>query len=196
MFAETGDRFKGLALSALMQWKSVSLNLSFRTVAPILGAVDQVFSDAVRTPGLTASGRFVPHAANRFGQAGLVEIWPTEKPDDAVSADPWAPLSDTSERSPANRLADRIADQIKRWIDGGERLISEDRPIRAGDILILVRKRNPFAVPMVAALKRRGIAVAGSDRIALTDQIAVQDLIVARRFSDVAGRRSGARDGA
>ncbi|HXE00554.1 MAG TPA: double-strand break repair helicase AddA [Hyphomicrobium sp.] len=182
MFAETGDRFKGLALSALMQWKSVSLNLSFRTVAPILGAVDQVFSDAIRTPGLTASGRFVPHAANRFGQAGLVEIWPTEKPDDTVSADPWAPLSDTSERSPANRLADRIADQIKRWIDGDERLISEDRPIRAGDILILVRKRNPFAVPMVAALKRRGIAVAGSDRIALTDQIAVQDLIVLGDF--------------
>ena len=100
----------------------------------------------------------------------------------AVPADPWAPLSDTSERSPANRLADRIADQIKRWIDGGERLTSEDRPIRAGDILILVRKRNPFAVPMVAALKRRGIAVAGSDRIALTDQIAVQDLIVLGDF--------------
>ena len=35
---------------------------------------------------------------------------------------------------------------------------------------------------MVAALKRRGIAVAGSDRIALTDQIAVQDLIVLGDF--------------
>ena len=45
-----------------------------------------------------------------------------------------------------------------------------------------MRKRNPFAVPMVAALKRRGIAVAGADRIALTDQIAVQDLIVLGDF--------------
>ena len=79
MFAETGERFAALALSVRMPWKPVSLNLSFRTVAPVLAAVDQVFIDAVRTPGLTASGRFVPHVAHRFGHAGLVEIWPTEK---------------------------------------------------------------------------------------------------------------------
>ncbi len=182
MFAETGEHFAALALSVRMPWKPVSLNLSFRTVAPVLAAVDQVFIDAARTPGLTANGRFIPHIASRLGHAGLVEIWPIEKADEAEPADPWTPLSDTSERSPSNRLAESIAEKIDRWIKNGERLTSEDRPIRAGDILILVRKRHPFAVPMVAALKRRGIAVAGSDRIALTDQIAVQDLIVLGDF--------------
>ncbi len=83
---------------------------------------------------------------------------------------------------PANRLADRVADKIAHWLKTGERLVAENRPIRAGDILILVRKRHPFAVPMIAALKRRGIAVAGSDRIALTDQIAVQDLVALGDF--------------
>ena len=117
------------------------LNLSFRTVAPVLAAVDGVFADAARTPGLTAGGRFIPHVAHRLGQAGLVEIWPTEEADDSRTADPWTPLSDTSERSPADRLAERIAETIKRWLDSGECWLRKNRPIRAGDILILVRKR-------------------------------------------------------
>jgi ATP-dependent helicase/nuclease subunit A len=177
MFADAGLRFAALARDAGLVWKPIELTMSFRTVTPVLAAVDAVFADSTKTPGLTAGGPPPKHNAIRLGHAGLVEIWPTEKPDELAVADPWSPLSDTSEHSPANRLAERIADTIKGWLDGGERLASQDRPIRAGDILILVRKRNPFAIPMVAALKRRGIAVAGSDRIALTDQIAIQDLM-------------------
>ncbi len=182
MFAAMGQRFADLATHAQRTWKRVPLTLSFRTVATVLASVDRVFRDPERTPGLTAGNASIEHVANRIGHAGLVEIWETEKWDDAAAADPWQPLSDTKEQSPANRLADRIAETIKSWIDGGEHLLSENRPIRPGDILILVRKRNPFAVPMVAALKRRGIAVAGSDRIKLTDQIAVQDLMVLGDF--------------
>jgi ATP-dependent helicase/nuclease subunit A len=182
MFAETGRRFAELAFKAQRPWRRVPLHLSFRSATPILTAVDQVFADSERTPGLTADGSLVAHAASRHGHAGLVEIWPTETADSGDPADPWDPLADSSERSPANRLAGRIADTIASWFDKGERLASEDRPIRPGDILILVRKRNPFAIPMVAALKRRGIQVAGSDRIALSDQIAVQDLMVLGDF--------------
>jgi ATP-dependent helicase/nuclease subunit A len=182
MFAEAGERFARLARDAGLVWKPIELTMSFRTVAPVLAAVDAVFADAATTPGLTAGGPPQKHHAIRLGHAGLVEIWPTETPDELTPADPWAPLSDTSERSPANRLAERIADTIRGWIDREERLASEDRPVRPGDILILVRKRNPFAVPMVAALKRRGIPVAGSDRMALTDQIAVQDLMALGDF--------------
>ena len=49
--------------------------------------------------------------------------------------------------------------------------------MRAGDILILVRKRMPFAAAMISALKARGFKVAGADRLVLTEQIAVQDLM-------------------
>jgi len=182
MFADAGLRFARLAQQAGLTWKPIELTMSFRTVAPILAGVDIVFADPQRTPGLTAGGPPPKHDAIRVGHAGLVEIWPTEKPDDRTAADPWTPLSDTSERSPANRLAERIADTIKGWLTSGEQLTSAGRAIRAGDILILVRKRNPFAVPMVTALKRRGIAVAGADRIALTDQIAVQDLMALGDF--------------
>ncbi len=181
-FAEAGERFALLAQKAGWQWRSIALTMSFRTVAPVLASVDRVFIDAERTPGLTASGSFSPHAAIRAGQAGLVEIWPTETADPVDHADAWDPLADASEHSPANRLAERIADTIKNWLDTGERLVSEDRPIRPSDIIILVRKRNPFAVPMVAALKRRNIRVAGADRMLLIDQIAAQDLMALGDF--------------
>ncbi len=114
--------------------------------------------------------------------AVLVEVWPTEVADDTDDVDPWTPLDEAAARAPAERLAERIADTIRGWLDSGEMLASEGRRITAGDILILVRKRRPFAGPMVAALKARGIDVAGADRLRLSDQIAVADLVSLGEF--------------
>ena len=182
MFADVGRRFAELTENASAPWRRVPLNLSFRTVQPVLDAVDGVFENPGRTPGLTAEAQAIKHVASRFGQSGLIEVWETEKSDDIGAANPWTPLEDSIESAPANRLANRIAATIQTWLETGAKLTSEDRPIRASDILILVRKRNPFAVPMVAALKARHIPVAGSDRIQLTDQIVVQDLLALGDF--------------
>src|SRR5205807_5467866 len=75
-----------------------------------------------------------------------------------------------------------IAATIDSWLETGEKLESENRPLQAGDILILVRKRAPFAAAMISALKMRGIKVAGADRLVLTEQIAVQDLMALGDF--------------
>jgi len=174
-FAEMGALFA--AMTGAERWRRIPLNLSFRTVAPVLGAVDHVFADRRRTPGLTTEEAIVRHAVHRLGHGGVVEVWPTEVPEDDSGADPWSPLEEASARAPAERLAERIAATIRRWLDSGEMLASEGRPVRAGDIIILVRKRRPFAAPMVAALKARGIQVAGADRLRLSEQIAVEDLV-------------------
>ena len=42
---------------------------------------------------------------------------------------------------------------------------------------MLVRRRNDFAARLVRALKARGVPVAGLDRLVLTEQPAVQDLL-------------------
>lgn len=182
-FAEVGRHVESMTKDAGTLWRRVPLNLSFRTVQPVLDAVDTVFRDSAVTPGLTAEAHTIEHVASRFGQSGRLEIWPTEKPGETTPASPWTPLEESgTEKAPANRLAERIAATIRGWLDSKELLTSENRPISAGDILILVRKRNPFAVPMVAALKARGIPVAGSDRMALTNQIAVQDLLALGDF--------------
>ncbi len=177
MFMETGRSFAESALCARRDWRDVSLDVSFRSVSPILEAVDRVFADHARTPGLLADRALVQHRASRSGQAGLVEVWPVETPDATVAADPWSPLDEVPAGSAILRLAGRIAATIRRWLDHGGKLLSEDRPVRPGDILILVRHRRPFAPAMVAALEAQGIPVAGADRLRLAEQIAVCDLL-------------------
>ena len=182
MFAATGARFAELCKLAGIDWREVPLQLSFRSVAPLLDAVDRIFADPVRARGLTSAETSVRHIALRQGQAGLIEVWPLEAPAEEEIADPWSPLGDQVAIAPAVRVAQRIAAIIEHWLATGERLTSQDRPIHAGDILILVRNRRPFAPAMVAALKARGIPVAGADRMRLTEQIAVQDLMALGDF--------------
>ena len=52
------------------------------------------------------------------------------------------------------------------------------RGTRPRDVLILVRQRGPLFEAVIRALKREGIAVAGADRLVLTEHIAVMDLLV------------------
>jgi ATP-dependent helicase/nuclease subunit A len=181
-FADMGAQFAALAHGAGQPWHAVPLDVSFRTVEPVLIAVDATFADPARTPGVRGAGQAIRHIAKREGQAGLVEIWPTEVDADVPADDVWSPFSEGRGATPAQRLAARIATTIRDWLDSGERLVSENRAIRAGDIIILVRKRLPFAAPMVAELKKRGIPVAGADRLTLTEQIGVQDLLTLGDF--------------
>jgi len=83
--------------------------------------------------------------------------------------------------STANRLAQLIAKRIKRMVDEKEMLESKNRPIQPGDIMILVRRRGPIVEEIVRALKNLKIGVAGVDRMVLTDQMAVMDLIALGR---------------
>ena len=181
-FDTRGQDFARRAADAGVRWRRIPLNVSFRSVAPVLDAVDAVFAEEVRTPGVPAGVEGIRHIAKRAGQAGLIEIWPTEAHEEQAAGDAWLPLEDAASEAPSLRLANRIANTIRGWLDDGEMLQSENRPIAPGDILILVRKRDPFARPMVGALKARGIAVAGADRIQLTEQIAVQDLMALGDF--------------
>jgi len=177
-FAALGDAFRARAGAARQAWHDVPLTLSFRTVAPVLRAVDLVFGGPQGLGAEIGASAPVHHEAKRADEAGLVEVWPTEKPPERADADPWTPLDEPAGGvEAADRLAVRIADQIRAWLDDAEILESTGRPVRAGDILILVRKRQPFAAPMIAALKSRGIPVAGADRMRVRDQLAVMDLM-------------------
>ncbi len=56
-------------------------------------------------------------------------------------------------------------------------LESQGRPLAPGDVLVLVRRRQAFSRALVRALKSRRVPVAGLDRMVLTEQPAVQDLL-------------------
>ena len=171
--------FAARAKDCGQDWNQVPLTVSFRSTEPVLRAVDAVVGAA---PEGVAHGA-VRHQAHRTGHAGVVEIWPTVVPKEVTAEEPWTPpVVRRRGDSPPQRLAERIAGTIAAWLADGETLESRGRPIQAGDIMILVRRRDALVVELMRALKKRHVAVAGADRMRLNDQLAVMDLVALGEF--------------
>lgn len=177
LMIEQEDAYSGHIQQADLPWRSINLGLSFRSVPAVLQSVDAVWQ-AVVSRGDASSGEMIRHIAHRASAPGLVEIWEPELPAERQASETWSPESeDEAETDAATRLCERIADQIAAWLEKGEMLASEGRPIKPGDILILLKKRAPLLDMFLRALKARGIPVAGADRFSLLDSIAVADLL-------------------
>lgn len=136
----------------------IPLTQSFRSTAPILESVDTFFGnrEIVELTGFSNNA----HKCFRRDAVGVVELHPVVSKKETDAGVP--------------EYISMIADRIQQMISTGE--------CRASDIMILVQKRKPLAPPLVTELKRRGIDVAGSDRIVLPDFPAVRDLLNLTRF--------------
>jgi ATP-dependent helicase/nuclease subunit A len=182
-FVDLRERFAGRARAADKHWTNVDLTVSFRSTRAVLDAVDAVFARPAARAGVALDGADIRHTTDRIGQAGLVELWPPVVPSTPVLPQPWAPpVERIEEDSPAARLARLIARTVAGWIERQEILESKGRPIRAEDVMILVRRRNILVDLLVRELKQAGIDVAGVDRMILADQLAIMDLIALGRF--------------
>ncbi|AVM75019.1 double-strand break repair helicase AddA [Magnetospirillum gryphiswaldense] len=168
---------------AKREWREVPLNLSFRSTRAVLDAVDAVFAgDGPGRDGVTDDDPDPRHLAFRQGQAGLVELWPPVIPRPADEIPAWKPpIERLRGDSPRTRLARLMAARIAAMI-GAEILESQNRPIRAGDVLVLLRRRGGFVEDLVRELKDLKIPVAGADRMVLTEQMAVMDLMALGNF--------------
>ena len=159
------------------RWRDEPLEVSFRSTTPVLQLVDAVFaappaSDGVADPGM------LRHVADRAGHAGMVELWPLTPEPDRPSAVPWTvPERNEGSIGGMQRLADGLAEWIAGQTNGSVMLASKGRALAPGDVLVLVRRRNAFARALVRALKVRLVPVAGLDRLVLTEQPAVADLL-------------------
>ncbi|MEQ9518433.1 MAG: double-strand break repair helicase AddA [Parvibaculum sp.] len=183
-FAAMRAFFGGRVKEAGKKWNPVELLLSFRSTPEVLQAVDDVFADPAAADGLNMDGEPPTHYARREMDAGLVEIWPLCEPVEDEESLPWdAPLDYPKSESPDAQLALQVATTIAHWLATKEELKGRGRPIRPGDVLILVRRRNRFVEEVIRALKNEGVPVAGTDRMVLTDQIAVMDLMAAASFA-------------
>jgi len=182
-FIRMRTHFEGRVTAARARWQGIDLQISFRSVGAVLKAVDEVFTHEAARDGVIETGRTVRHIPFRRNMAGRVELWPVVAPEDTAVQLPWSPpLSREQADEPMARLARVVADQISAWLGDGEVLEARGRPLRAGDIMVLVRRRNAFVQHLVRALKDREVPVAGVDRMVLTEQLAVQDLMALGRF--------------
>jgi ATP-dependent helicase/nuclease subunit A len=178
--------------------RTPNLNLSFRSAPEVLAAVDAALAGAamIGTPPATdqepVQGKdALRHVAFRAGQPGCVEWWPATARESPDTPDPWAPPSGQGQEANArNRLAGAVAHFVADAIRDGREVWDEDkssgwrrRPMTAGDVMILVRKRGPFFTQIIKELKRRNVPVAGADRLRLAEELAVQDLLALAQFA-------------
>lgn len=168
--------------------KELGLGTSFRTASSIMEFVDKAIA-AIGHESFGLDQEPEPHLGeDRPGQVVLWDVVHT-KPDesgDPVEVDEegnetWLDRSD-------RQLADRIARQIRAWIETGFPLVKGERPGTSrragpGDVMVLVRKRKELAGLIVARLHAAGVAVAGVDRLRLGAPLAVRDLMAAIRFA-------------
>ncbi len=182
-FVANRDVFGQQVKQAEKNWRPIDLSVSFRSTRAVLQAVDAVFSRSEAADGLALDGQPIQHQAWRQQQGGMVEVWPPVKPLETDAPAPWKPPVERMwGDSPQARLAQLIARRVKNMIGGSEILESKGRPIAAGDIMVLVRRRTAFVEELVRALKLLRVPVTGVDRMVLTDQMAVMDLIAVGRF--------------
>ncbi|VFU09045.1 double-strand break repair helicase AddA [Methylocella tundrae] len=189
MFGEMRQKFERKFTAGAETFAHVRLTQSFRSAPGVLAAVDKVFAPPAHQNGLVADlDVWMPHEALKEKLPGLVEIWPPVGVEARESARDWRlPLDILDEVDPASLIAQRVAQKIAGLIAEGSGECVYDsagggaRPVRAGDILILVRTRGAFFDAVIRALKQNGVPVAGADRLELAEHIAVLDLVAAGR---------------
>jgi ATP-dependent helicase/nuclease subunit A len=159
-------------------WRDARLDVSFRSTRPVLELVDQVFANPTAAAGVVDADDTLTHYADRAEHAGVVELWPLAPVPDTAEPQPWTvPDQNRGLTSAPQQLAETLARWIAGEVGGGVMLESKGRPLAPGDVMVLVRRRNDFGRALVRSLKSLGVPVAGLDRLMLTEQPAVQDLM-------------------
>ncbi|MCA3282522.1 MAG: double-strand break repair helicase AddA [Roseomonas sp.] len=188
-FVREKSHYDRVVKAAGGEFRAVPLDVSFRSTQPVLALVDAVFAEAPARDGVAADKK-LEHRVDRAGHAGNVELWPILQVDKAPPPPDWAPPEQAvAAEGAAPALAAALAQRI-RWMmehetlparveRGEEAAQPKGRPIRPGDILVLLRarKRGGFAAALVRELKKLSIPVGGIDRMVLADELAVQDML-------------------
>jgi ATP-dependent helicase/nuclease subunit A len=159
-------------------WRQEPLGRSFRSAKPILDLVNAVFADPDARDGVVSGEDWPAHECFRTTVPGLVEVWPLIESEPATTPQDWQ-LPDRLEASERaeTRLAKAIARQIFEWRRDAVPLPSTGQPIRPGDVMILLPRRGVLQDLLIRELKRLQVPVAGPDRLALTEELAVMDLM-------------------
>ncbi|WP_273690835.1 double-strand break repair helicase AddA [Ketogulonicigenium vulgare] len=185
-FQRMRDDFAARLSDAGSGLNTLALEHSFRSSWAILRLVDAVFVG--RQDSL---GDISTHIAFKGDLPGRVDLWPAiPKADDKRENGDWfAPVDLQSPAHPSRILADQVADACADMVanaylpnhDGKTR-----RKVSEGDILILVQRRSDIFAHVIAALKARGLRVAGADRLRIGAELAVRDIMALIKFLSLA----------
>jgi len=157
---------------------TITLNKSFRSGTAILQAVDSTFNSLVHKDPEAFIENISQHIAHKKELYSRVELWPAVlyKRNEINENYDWYINNDRIEiYDPAKILAKVLANEIKSWLDNSASM-------QPGDVLILIRKRDKFTEYLIRSLKYNNIPVSGLDRVKLSENIVVKDLIAFGNF--------------
>jgi ATP-dependent helicase/nuclease subunit A len=185
MFNEKYKFYEELIRNSRNNFFRVSLQRSFRSLGTILTFVDAVFRDKEYADKISKLSNKIVHENTRQG-VGLVELWPVVEVEKSNN-NGWIIDFDSKEEVKKQEiLAKNIARKIKSLISGDRVIIGKNgkkRRIKCGDIMVLVKKRNPiFLSYLMKYLNKSSIANSGYDRLNLFDDVVIQDFISLFKF--------------
>lgn len=175
LFQAMQQDFENRTSDKAINAKVVDLNINFRSTRPILEFTDALINHTDARQGVHNAEQPLEHMPQRILEAGQVEFWPLIYADDEDE-------ENIKPRPAVEKIAEAIAERIHQLINERYWLYKENRPAHAGDFLILLKKRNPLAIPLIRALGRKNIKTMGSDRLDIFQHLAVQDLLALARF--------------
>lgn len=179
-FGAKKNQYTQILDAATLGLEQCDLSYSFRSSSAILSVVDQVFQ---RNP-VHGLGESIKHSAFHESKPGRVDLWNFVEKPDKIEIAPWyEPVDCPPKDAPEQILAAKIARHIKTTLDSKMALPgSEDHQIHAGDFLILVRSRGPLFRAIIQELKKNNVPTAGADRLKVSAELAVRDLMAVLRF--------------
>lgn len=164
------------------KFKTVNLDMSFRSAPAVLSVVNTVFKMEKAKKGVIPDGQEINHLAFHCNWQGKVEIW-NIKETDVEKNEPQPDDYDYSKITPEGVFAKRLVQKIKNIVDNKDYLDSKKRAAKYKDFMILVRNREGRFLPeFLHECQNAGVPTEGSDQIKLLEQIAVQDLISLGKF--------------
>lgn len=167
-FFAANEYTRKMASENMSEIMEIDLQKSYRTAQVLLDAVDYFFNlDSINN--LTKLKSKTHHLSGRDGAVGKIVLHKVFQVETADEEDEVS--SDERNKMYANEIAARI-----------KSMLESDATLRPEDIMVLVKKRNPHANNLIAALEETGIPVAGKDRMELARALPVMDLLAVIKF--------------
>ncbi len=177
--------FQDRVAAANQGWAVVPLEISFRASAPLLRAVDAVCSCDDAAAGVTLDGeRDPPCRGARGATRGSSNCGRRSPPTRSPKRQPRSPASTARAASPSRAAGWPAPSPPRSRIgcgaaSGWSRAAGHCAPATSW---CWCAGATPLSPIWCGRVKQRGVPVAGADRLALAEELAVQDLVALGQF--------------
>lgn len=156
----------------------IDMQVSFRSTATIIDAVNLFFKNN------NVTENFIDHISYKGGEGAVTcfDLIPKAK---KAPIEGWViPKLEDQIIDEKNKCAEEIAEKIKCWLDNYRAISGTNKAISPGDIMIILKKREPMMSFLNFHLRNKGVAVQNPDKINFSDSLLINDFVCLARFAD------------